>query len=145
LPASERRNENLEHLTFADSSFDLVVTLDVMEHVNDPDAVIREVWRTLATDGWYVFTAPTYKTRAESERRARMVDGVIEHLAPPEFHENPTDPAGQSLVTFRYGYDLPERIAAAAPFDTTVFRFNDRRHGVLGEFTEVYACRKRTG
>src|SRR6185436_821525 len=48
------RNENLERQTFADQTFDLVVTLDVMEHVFDPAAVFREVSRTLKPGGSYV-------------------------------------------------------------------------------------------
>ena len=64
------RNENLEALSFPDAGFDLTVTLDVMEHVNQPDAVLREVARTLKPGGAYLFTVPTYKSRVASERRA---------------------------------------------------------------------------
>lgn len=57
------RNENLEALTFPDESFDLTITLDVMEHVNQPDQVLRKVRRTLRPGGAYLFTVPTYKER----------------------------------------------------------------------------------
>jgi SAM-dependent methyltransferase len=134
------RNENLERQSFADRAFDLVVTLDVMEHVNDPEACFKEIWRTLRPGGAYIFTTPTYKGSPESERVARfMPDGGVEHYREPEYHGNPVDPRG-SLVTFRYGYDLPELIRTWAPFDTRVCRFHDHRHGVIGEFTEVYLC-----
>ncbi|CAI9410588.1 class I SAM-dependent methyltransferase [Nocardioides sp. T2.26MG-1] len=134
------RNENLERQTFADDSFDLVITLDVMEHVNEPDQVLREVARTLAPGGSYVFTVPTYKAEVESERRARYLpDGSLEHLAAPEYHGNPVDDHG-SLVTFRYGYDLPELIHQWSGLDVHVVRFHDHHHGILGEMTEVYVC-----
>ena len=58
------RNEDLEALTFPDASFDLTVTLDVMEHVNQPDVVLREVARTLRPGGAYLFTVPTYKGKS---------------------------------------------------------------------------------
>lgn len=136
------RNENLEHQTFADASFDLVITLDVMEHVNEPDRVMSEVCRTLRPGGSYVFTAPTYKTRVESERRARyLADGTVEHLAEPEYHGNPVSEKG-SLVTFRYGYDFPELIHAWSGLRVEVARFHDPHHGVIGEMTEVYVCTK---
>lgn len=136
------RNEDLEHQTFADESFDLVVSLDVMEHVNEPGAVFREVWRTLRYGGYYLFTTPTYKGLLASERRARYsANGQEVLVEPAEYHGNPISDQG-SLVTFHYGYDLPELIASWACFDTTVFRFHDRRRGVLGEFTEVYLCEK---
>src|SRR5262245_40260121 len=36
------RNENLEQQTFRDGSFDIVVTIDVFEHLFDPEAAMRE-------------------------------------------------------------------------------------------------------
>lgn len=136
------RNENLEHQTFADGSFDLVVTLDVMEHVNDPERALQEICRTLVPGGAHVFTVPTYKDRVTSERRARYLeDGRIEHLAEPEYHGNPIDDAG-SLVTFRYGYDLGQLVTAWTGMSCEVTRFTDPLHGILGEFTEVYWAAK---
>jgi SAM-dependent methyltransferase len=132
------RNENLEAMTFPDASFDLVVTLDVMEHVNQPDTVLREVRRTLRPGGAYLFTVPTYKGKVASERRAHYrEDGSVEHMAEPEYHGNPVSDAG-SLVTFHYGYDFAELIHAWSGFEVEVMRFHDHRHGVIGEFTEVY-------
>jgi SAM-dependent methyltransferase len=138
------RNENLERQTFADASFDLVVTLDVMEHVNEPSACMQEIWRTLRHNGAYLFTAPTYKEMLTSERAARFMDnGDIEYFREPEYHGNPVNPQG-ALVTFRYGHDLPELIRSWAPLDTRVYRFHDHRHGLIGEFTEVYLCTRST-
>jgi SAM-dependent methyltransferase len=134
------RNENLERQSFEDACFDLVVTLDVMEHVNDPTAVLREVRRTLRPGGCYLFTVPTYKGLVASERRAEYLpNGSVKHFAEPEYHGNPVSEQG-SLVTFHYGYDLPELIATWTDFDTRVLRFHDRRRAILGEFTEVYLC-----
>jgi SAM-dependent methyltransferase len=136
------RNENLAAQTFPDASFDLVISMDVMEHVNEPDRCLQEIWRTLKPRGAYLFTAPTYKENVKSERAARFfADGRVEHYREPEYHGNPIDLAG-ALVTFRYGYDLPELIHAWAPFDVRVYRFHDHTHGVIGEFTEVYLCER---
>jgi SAM-dependent methyltransferase len=137
------RNENLEHQTFGDAAFDLVISLDVMEHVNEPQAVLSEVWRTLRPNGAYIFTTPTFKDLTNTQRWARYLpNGGTEFLVePPEYHGNPISDKG-SLVTYHYGYDLPELIAQWAPFATTVHRFHDPKHGILGEFTEVYVCVK---
>jgi SAM-dependent methyltransferase len=136
------RNENLEMLTFGDETFDLVVTLDVMEHVNKPDAVFREISRTLKPGGAYLFTVPTYKGRIVSERRALYKsDGSVEHMAEPEYHGNPVSDAG-SLVTFHYGHDLAALIHQWSGMSTEVSRFHDHRHGIIGEFTEVYTSWK---
>ena len=137
------RNENLEAMSFEDARFDLTVTLDVMEHVNQPDRVLREVGRTLKPGGAYLFTVPTYKDRVASQRRAHYRgDGSVEHMAEPEYHGNPVSEAG-SLVTFHYGYDFAEMIHAWAGLDVEVIRFHDHRHGVIGDFTEVYLAFRR--
>lgn len=137
------RNENLERQTFPDGSFDIVVTLDVMEHVGEPADVCREISRTLRPGGRYIFTAPTFSGRTVSERRARYLrDGTPEHLVePPEYHGNPLSPDG-SLVTFHYGYDLPELIYQWSGLNVEVVRFHDHRHGLIGPMTEVYVARK---
>ena len=138
------RNENLERQTFSDNVFDLVISLDVMEHVNRPDLAFSEISRTLRKGGKYIFTAPTYKGLLKSVRRAIVhEDGPIEHLVePPEYHGNPINPKG-ALVTFHYGYDLPELIKQWSGLDVSVIRFHDHHHGVIGEFTETYICEKR--
>jgi SAM-dependent methyltransferase len=135
------RNENLERQTFQDQAFDLVVTQDVMEHVFDPAAVVREVRRTLKPGGSYVFTAPTYKALLQTERRAELSpDGSVLHLAEPEYHGSPVG-SGRSLVTYHYGYDLAELINHWSGMDVEVRRFHDHNRGIIGEFTEVYVCR----
>jgi SAM-dependent methyltransferase len=60
------RNENLERQSFADALFDLVVHLDVMEHLFDPFQALREIYRTLAAGGKCVFTVPTQADKFES-------------------------------------------------------------------------------
>jgi SAM-dependent methyltransferase len=137
------RCEDLERQTFADATFDLVVTQDVMEHVFRPELVHQEIWRTLKLGGIHIHTTPIYKDRVESERRSeRLSDGSIRHLAPPEYHDSPVDNAG-SLVTFHYGYDYADLVAQWAPFDLEIKRFNDRTRGIVAEFSEVIICRKR--
>lgn len=136
------RNENLEAQTFDDDVFDLVVSQDVMEHVNSPKQCFKEIARTLKKGGAYIFTVPTYKENTTSVRRAYILpDGTEEHLAEPEYHGNPVSDKG-ALVTFHYGYDLPEKIVEWSDLDTQVVRFNSPKMGIIGEFTEVYVCRK---
>ena len=138
------RNENLERQTFADASFDIVITIDVFEHLFDPAAAAREIHRTLKPGGVCISAFPVSKHQWEGLRwRARLgADGTVEHLAPAEYHGNPISPEG-SLVTVDYGYDLHQLFAEWAPFDVRVLRFADRRAGVLGEFTDVVVCVRR--
>lgn len=77
----------LEALPFGDAEFDLMLLCDVIEHVEDDVAALRELRRVSAPGGALVITAPAYRwlwsshdeahhhhrryTRPELERRAR--------------------------------------------------------------------------
>ncbi len=139
------RNENIEATTFSEASFDLVISLDVTEHVFNPGAKFRDIYRTLRPGGLYVSTFPIRKWMVEpSKQLARLKDdGEVEFLKdPPEYHGNPIDGKG-ALVTWDYGHDIHQLIAYWAPFDVEITRFCDRHQGILGEYTEVIVCRKR--
>jgi hypothetical protein len=138
------RCENLENQTFPDASFDLVITMDVMEHVFHPDEAHREIWRTLKPHGFHIHTTPIYPDVATTKIVATIADdGKVTHLETPEYHGNPVDNKG-ALVTVRYGQDIGELISKWAPFDVEIRRFNDKTHGIVGGFTDVIICRKRS-
>jgi SAM-dependent methyltransferase len=132
------QNENLEVQTFDDESFDLVISLDVMERINEPAEAMQEIERTLRRGGSYIFTTPTHKNRPVSERKARRnPDGTVEQLASTDKESSSDEP-----VMFEYGYDLAELIAKWSGMDVEVVRFHDHHHGIIGEFTEVYVATK---
>lgn len=138
------QNENIENQTFPSGSFDVVVSLDVTEHVFRPVQLFAEIYRTLKPGGLYISTFPIRKWQVEPAiQLARLhPDNSIEFLKePPEYHGNPIDAKG-SLVTYDYGYDIHQHIASSTQFDVEITRFSDRNHGILGEYTEVIICRK---
>lgn len=49
-----------QHLPFDNSSFDLVTALDVVEHLDDDAAALREAWRVLRPGGHILVTVPAY-------------------------------------------------------------------------------------
>ncbi len=99
--------QNLEAMTFADASFDLVITSDVMEHVADVDAAIAEIGRVLKPGGAHVFSIPLkFPLADETTARACIVDGRVKHLAEPRYHRSGTDTP--SLVFSDFGRDLVE-------------------------------------
>lgn len=138
------RNENLEALTFDDETFDITVTLDVMEHVYHPDKVFQEIHRTLRCGGIYLCTFPVRKEQvAACERRFELMpDGSRKDFKEPEIHGNPVNGEG-SIVTVDWGYDFHQQVPKWAPFDVRVYRFADITHGIIGEYTEVVICLKR--
>ena len=66
-------------LPFADSSFDLVLATDIIEHVDDDSRALSEIARVLAPDGAVLITVPTFPSLwglqdrvAQHKRRYRL-------------------------------------------------------------------------
>ena len=65
-----------EHLPFADSSVDLVVSLQVLEHVQEPERVLREIDRVLRPGGILYLSAPNYFSFSEDHYRVLWFPGL---------------------------------------------------------------------
>lgn len=104
---SGARCEDITRLTFADESFDIIVSSDVLEHVPDLDAAFAETYRVLRPGGSHVFTVPVSEVTA---RRAVRKGDEIVHLLPPCYHLDPGDPKG-ILAYWDLGRDLMPRFA----------------------------------
>lgn len=136
------RNEDLAHQTFADGSFDLVLTQDVLEHVYEPAAVFVEIARTLRPGGAHVFSVPLVNKHRPSQVWAvRGSDGAPRFLHTPEFHGNPVDPRG-APVTMHWGFDIVEHIRTATGLDTEIHTLDELAHGVRAEYIEILVTRK---
>jgi SAM-dependent methyltransferase len=134
------RCENLEAQTFADESFDLVISQDVLEHVLDPARAFGEIARTLKPGGAHVFTVPW---NADRKTRVRAVrEGAkIRHVEEPVYHENPIDAAG-SLVATDWGSDMADFILEHSGMTTEAVAVKDPRQGVTIDDMIVFVSRK---
>ncbi len=56
-----RQGDVTRHIPFADASFDLVTALDVIEHVDADEAILREAWRVLRPGGALAITTPAFQ------------------------------------------------------------------------------------
>ncbi|HEX4440436.1 MAG TPA: methyltransferase domain-containing protein [Thermoanaerobaculia bacterium] len=134
-------NQNLERLTFADASFDVVVTSDVMEHVRRDDLAHREIRRVLRPGGFYVFTVPHFRDR-ETLVRVRVADPLdpskdVDEL-PREYHGDANSEDGRSLAYRGYGTDLDATLGRLG-FDVAYTKDDFPELGILN--TELFLCR----
>ena len=136
------RNEDIEHMTFPDQSFDLFISQDVMEHIFEPERAFKEISRVLKTGGAHIFTVPLINKEKSSARWAsRKKSGEIEYHHKPEYHGNPIDVRG-ALVTMHWGYDIAEFIHKEAGTPTTIVMIDNIEMGIRAEYIEVLVSRK---
>ena len=106
--------QDLQATSFADASFDLVITEDVLEHVAEPRRAFAEIRRILRPGGWHVGTIPVNWGRPHTTARAVLEDGQVRHLLPPEYHGDPTRPDGILAFT-EFGQDVAEWCGLIGP------------------------------
>lgn len=139
---ADQSNQNIEKLTFPNSSFDIVITSDVMEHVRLDDEAHHEIRRILKPGGFYIFTVPCNRDASETETRVRVEDPLDsskdQFLAEKEFHG---DTRGGESLTYRvYGKDLDQKLNDLG-FDVHYEHQNIPELGILQ--TELFYCKMR--
>lgn len=110
-PGSIKNNvrcEDLTDLTFPGHSFDLIISLEVFEHIFDVTAAIEEIERVLKIGGIHVFSIPVRFPYPETTETLASVEssGLIIHHSKPRYHV--AGDQSKSLVVSEFGQDLIE-------------------------------------
>lgn len=106
------RCEDVQRLSYADASFDLVTHTEVLEHVPDDARAFAELHRVLRPGGRMLFTVPL-RTGTQTSEQAMLRDGAIVHLQPPTYHGDPLRGGAGILVFREYGDDIVGRLISA--------------------------------
>jgi SAM-dependent methyltransferase len=123
------RHGDVTALAQQDAELDALISLDVLEHVSDFRAALREFARVLRAGGVLVLTVPFYEGQARSERIARQRDdGGIEHLGEPEYHGDPL--AGRVPCFHHFGWDLLDAMREAGFGQAEAVRVFDPARGL---------------
>lgn len=103
--------QDVTQLSLGTASLDAIVTFDVLEHVPDYLAAIKEFARVLKPGRTCVATFP-FTDGPDTITRARMTSsGEIEHLLEPEYHGDPI--SGGVLCYYHFGWDILDRFREA--------------------------------
>lgn len=96
------RKEDITHLTFDDSSFDFIYCSNVLEHVPDDRAAMRELYRVMAPGSTAIIQVPLGQRNNPTHEDPSIVE-------PAERYKH----FGQADHVRMYGYDIKERLEAA--------------------------------
>jgi hypothetical protein len=136
------RCEDVTRLSFADCSFDYVLSFDVLEHVPDYRRALDEFLRCLRPEGTLVLSVPFNFASDETLVRARLQDdGRIEHLLPPECHGDPMSPDG-ALCFYHYGWSLLSELRSSGWRSVAVYLYASAERGYLGGTQFLIAARR---
>lgn len=136
------RHEDITALSMADSSLSMVQTYDVLEHVPDYRASLREFARVLVPGGLLLLTAPfLFESRDTVIRATMAADGSVEHLLPAMYHGDPMSADGV-LCYQEFGWDLLDDLRAAGFSHAEIITCWAPDFGYLGSFQPFVVARR---
>lgn len=134
------RQRDVTALTIRDDALDGILSLDVLEHVPDADAALREFARVAHSGGLLALTVPFYEDAAHSEQVARLcADGRLEHRGGAEYHGDPV--RGGVPCFHHFGWDLLDRLREAGFANVCAMRVTDPARGLPGGQWVIRAVR----
>ena len=93
-------HQDIMNLSFNDSTFDIVLSADILEHVPNPYKAHAEIHRVLKPNGRHIFTVPFYQNEFLDEQRAiNEENGTYVFLKEPIYHVDPLRPEGILVYT----------------------------------------------
>jgi SAM-dependent methyltransferase len=98
------RCEDITNLSIGDSSIDIIISSDVLEHVADLEKAFKETERVLRVGGYHLFTVPMAEV---TRKRASLNGASMVHYVVPELHFDPMDPQG-IITCWDIGPDIEE-------------------------------------
>ncbi len=127
------RHEDVTRLSFASDQFDRVLSFDVLEHVPDYRAALREFARVTRRGGRLLLTVPQHLGSEQNVVRAKLDGaGCPVHLMPPEYHGDPVNPESGILCYYHFGWELLRDLLDAGFDDAFVTLWWSREFAYVG-------------
>ena len=137
---------DLQEIAMPDNSMDVILSVEVFEHLTRYMKALEEACRVLRKGGIHVFTCPFYCNTEENTVKAICDnEGNIEYLMPPEYHGDPLRPNDGILVFQIPGWNILSDIISAGFSDAAVCYLSSPFGGIIGKhYTGCFAfvCEK---
>lgn len=137
------RHEDIQSMSFSDSSFDRVLSFDVLEHVPNPIEALSEIFRVLANSGTFIFSVPFASNNYEHIIRARLLaNGDVYHNMEPEYHGNPINAEEGSLCFQYFGWKILDDLRDIGFVNTRALAYWSEVQGYMGKEQYIFIARK---
>ena len=133
------RHEDLQNLSFADSSLDLMMSSDVFEHMPYPYQAHAEIFRVLKPGGRHIFTVP-FHGGYDDNVRAKLEGGEITFFGEKLYHGDPIRPDEGVLVWTIFGSEMLDKLREIG-FHALLWKFSAPKHGIVDD-AFVFDARK---
>ena len=105
--------DDITKSAFADGEFDLVLCSEVIEHIHDSPAALREMHRILRTGGTLILSTPQRYSPLELASKAAFLPGVIDLVR--KIYREPIMPTGHVNLLTRRQLDAELRETGFVP------------------------------
>ena len=127
---------------FDNEEFDYIISSDVLEHVPDISAALKETYRVLKIGGSHIFTIPFFTHRSSIQTRAVIDEnGDLKHVLKPWFHLDPLRKEG--TLCFRVFAIEILSVLEKIGFDAKLINIHSTLNGILGSDGYVFVATKK--
>lgn len=133
-------HEDVENLTFDNSSFDIVISNDVLEHVFDYKKAFKETARVLKDGGVFLFHIPFYN-HEKTIIRAKKNEKGIKFLEEPIYHGNPVSNKGALWIN-DFGWDIFNELKEAGFKDSYLILNHSYISGFMNDSALLFIAEK---
>jgi SAM-dependent methyltransferase len=135
------RNETLCDLQFPSESFDIVVSLDVLEHIPDYRTAFLECCRVIKKGGRFLWSVPFVPHSENNIVCAEMRDGKVHHIIPAQYHGDPLSNEGVLCFTY-FGWEMLEQMRSTGFTDAYAVAYHSLQFGYLGGVQFIFIAHK---
>jgi len=134
------RHEDLCNLSLPDNTYDVVLSFDVLEHVENFESALAHLVRILKPGGTLMFAAPTQlEQKGTMDLVVVREDGSYDYrLQPPEYHGNPVDPENGALCFRRLGLETLDMLRNLGMATAEAIFYWSKDYGYLGAEQMLY-------